>query len=73
MLFTKNKPKPLHICTFRKLNAGFFVVKDSKFLCNLLIYNALNILQKACINMNFSNYVSWFGFTNVHLKVLCAI
>ena len=31
MLFTKNKPKPMHVCIFRKLNTGFSVVKDSAF------------------------------------------
>ena len=31
MLFAKNKPKPMHICIFRKLNAGFSVVRDSAF------------------------------------------
>lgn len=31
VLFIKNKPKPMHICIFRKLNTGFSVVKDSTF------------------------------------------
>ena len=31
VLFMKNKPKPMHICIFRKLDNGFSVVKDSTF------------------------------------------
>ena len=73
MLFTKNKPKPMHICIFRKLNTGFSVAKDSAFQCNLLTFNVLNKPQKACINMDFNNYTDWFGFANVYLKALCAI
>ena len=73
MLFMKNRPKPLHICIFRKLNNGFSVVKDSVFQCNLLTFNVLNKPQKACINMNFNNRTDLFRFANVHLKVLCAI
>ena len=42
MLFTKNKPKPMHVCIFRKLNTGFSVAKDSAFQCNLLTFNVLN-------------------------------